>query len=274
MHVIIPKNKIERIAIVDTGCKLTLKQVVDKYKPDYVINGGLYNMRTGEVSPIPLRIDGKTVAASKDGYWVMAWDKGPNIRMVHSTEMTKWQNAVACSTMLKDGKDTIFMYTKEQGGVRGRTGFGDDDKNLHLFVTTDKLGAMTPETLREAMKVKGCRNAIMLDSGGSSQMYNLGEYIQGEKRKVAYWILVYLKRDASICPYAEPTSNRRLGSNNDGVKWAQWHLQKTVAPEIVIDGIFGLKTKFAVIDFQKKYKLDADGIVGKATRTAMKKALM
>ena len=67
MYVKIPKKDIERIKIVKTDCKLTLAQVVAKYKPDYAINGGLYSMKTGRVSKIPLRIDGKTIATSKDG---------------------------------------------------------------------------------------------------------------------------------------------------------------------------------------------------------------
>lgn len=281
MHVKIPKNQIERIAIVKTDCKLTLKQVVEKYKPDYAINGGLYSMKTGKVSAIHLRIDGKTVAKSKRyGYWMLAWNEGPDIRMIHSNDMEKWQNAVACSAMLMAGDEVVFHYTTEQGGVRGRTGFGDDRDNVHLFVTTDTKGPLNPESLRKKMKSNGCQNAIMMDCGGSSQMYYLGKYLQAEKRKVAYWILVWLKRvevkdePKEACPYTEPNTNRRMGNKNEGVKWLQWHLQKTVAPEMVVDGAFGAKTLAAVIEFQKKYKIAADGIVGKATRTAMKNALM
>ena len=40
MYVKIPKKDIEQIKIVKTDCKLTLAQVVAKYKPDYAINGG------------------------------------------------------------------------------------------------------------------------------------------------------------------------------------------------------------------------------------------
>lgn len=289
MYIKIPKNKIDRIEIVKTNCKMTLTQVVDKYKPDYVINGGLYSMKTGRVSAIPLRINGKTVATSKYGYWMMTWNKGSDICMDHSTNIDKWQSGVACSSMLKDGQNTAFCFTSAQGGTRGRTAIGDDDENLHLFVTTDTNGALSPYTLRDKMKASGCKNAIMLDCGGSSQMYATGKYYQAEKRMVSYWICVWLKKSTTVktpetsdktpsktpskCPFKEPTSSVKIGSTGEVVKWVQWYLKATVAPELPIDGTFYTKTRTAVIEFQKKYGLLTDGIVGSGTRSKMKEVV-
>ena len=149
MYIKIPKKDIERMEIVKTDCKLTLAQVVAKYKPDYAINGGLYNMRTGRVNKIPLRINGKTIATSTDGYWMLGWDTGSDVRMIHSNTMDHCRYAVACSTMLKDGANSIFTFTAAQGGTRGRTGIGVDKDNLHLLVTTDTNGAMSPYALRD-----------------------------------------------------------------------------------------------------------------------------
>lgn len=260
---------------------MTLKQVIAKYKPDYAINGGLYNMKTGRVNSIPLRIDGKTVATSKNGYWVLAWNEGPDICMVHSNDMAKYQNAVACSTMLKDGKETIFNFTPAQGGVRGRTAIGDSDDELHLFVTTDAKGALSPYSLRNRMKSGGAKNAIMLDCGGSSQGYTKGKYYQSEDRKVSWWILVFLKKKTtdepsktpSICPFKAPTSTLRMGSTGEPVKWLQWHLRASVAPELPITGEFWSLTDEAVVEFQIKYGLDVDGIVGPATRAKLKEVV-
>lgn len=278
----IKKNQIERIQIVKTNCKMTLKQVVTKYKPDYAINGGLYSMKTGRVNAIPLRIDGKTVATSKNGYWVLAWNEGPDICMAHSTEMTKYQNAIACSTMLKDGKETIFNFTPAQGGVRGRTAIGDNDDELHLFVTTDAKGALSPYSLRNRMKSGGAKNAIMLDCGGSSQGYAKGKYYQSEDRKVSWWILVFLKKAStggdkdepsktpSVCPFKAPTRTLRMGSTGEPVKWLQWHLQASVSPELPITGGFWSLTYDAVVEFQRKYGLGVDGVVGPATRAKLK----
>ena len=281
MYVKIPKKDIERVEIVKTDCKLTLAQVVAKYKPDYAINGGLYSMKTGRVSKIPLRIDGKTIATSKDGYWMLGWNEGPDIRRIHSNAMDHWKYALACTTMLKDGVNTIFNFTAAQGGIRGRTGIGVDPDNLHLFVTTDTNGAMSPYALRDKMKENGAKDAIMLDSGGSSQMYALGKYYQAEKRTVSYWICVWLKKttvttppkNASQCPFKEPTRNVVIGASGESAKWVQWHLKASVAPELPVDGTFYTLTRNAVVEFQKKYGLVPDGIVGKATRTKMKEVV-
>ena len=281
MYVKIPKKDIERMEIVKTDCKLTLAQVVAKYKPDYAINGGLYNMRTGRVNPIPLRINGKTIATSKNGYWMLAWNTGSDIRMIHSNLMVNSKYAVACSTMLKDGANSIFTFTAAQGGTRGRTGIGVDKDNLHLLVTTDTNGAMSPYALRDKMKENGAKDAIMLDAGGSSQMYAKGKYYQAEKRKVSYWILVWTKKatvaeppkNTSECPFKEPTRTIKIGAVGESVKWIQWHLKASTAPEMVVDGTFYTKTRSAVIEFQKKYSLVTDGIVGPATRTKMKEVV-
>ena len=281
MYVKIPKKDIERVEIVKTDCKLTLAQVVAKYKPDYAINGGLYSMKTGRVSKIPLRIDGKTIATSKDGYWMLGWNEGPDIHMIHSNAMDHWKYALACTTMLKDGVNTIFNFTAAQGGIRGRTGIGVDPDNLHLFVTTDTNGAISPYALRDKMKEGGAKDAIMLDSGGSSQMYALGKYYQAEKRAVSYWICVWLKKttvttppkNASQCPFKEPTRTVRIGAVGESAKWIQWHLRASVAPELPVDGTFYTLTRNAVIELQKKYGLVADGLVGVATRTKMKEVV-
>ena len=281
MYVKIPKKDIERIKIVKTDCKLTLAQVVSKYKPDYAINGGLYSMKTGRVSKIPLRIDGKTIATSKDGYWMLGWNEGPDIHMIHSNAMDHWKYALACTTMLKDGINTIFNFTAAQGGTRGRTGIGVDPDNLHLLVTTDTNGAMSPYALRDKMKENGAKDAIMLDSGGSSQMYALGKYYQAEKRAVSYWICVWLKKSSvstppktdSQCPFKEPTRTVGIGASGESAKWVQWHLRASVAPELPVDGTFYTLTRNAVIEFQKKYGLVADGLVGVATRTKMKEVV-
>ena len=281
MYVKIPKKDIERVEIVKTDCKLTLAQVVAKYKPDYAINGGLYSMKTGRVSKIPLRIDGKTIATSKDGYWMLGWNEGPDIHRIHSNAMDHWKYALACTTMLKDGVNTIFNFTAAQGGIRGRTGIGVDPDNLHLFVTIDTNGAIGPYALRDKMKEGGAKDAIMLDSGGSSQMYALGKYYQAEKRAVSYWICVWLKKttittppkNASQCPFKEPTRNIVIGASGESAKWVQWHLKASVAPELPVDGTFYTLTRNAVIEFQKKYGLAPDGIVGKATRTKMKEVV-
>lgn len=56
-----------------------------------------------------------------------------------------------------------------------------------------------------------------------------------------------------------------MGSDNQHVKDAQWLLKNKHGYKLTIDGEFGAKTKKAVISFQKKHGLTADGIVGAKT---------
>ena len=55
------------------------------------------------------------------------------------------------------------------------------------------------------------------------------------------------------------------GNDNQHVKDLQWLLKNKHGYSLTIDGDFGLKTKTAVVAFQKKHRLTADGIVGAKT---------
>ena len=275
MYCKLQKINIAKIAIVKTDCKMSLAQVVAQQKCNYAINGGLYDMQTGVVNPIPLRIDGRTIATSKDGYWCLAWNIGPDICMIHSKDMEKWRNVLACAAMLKDYQNTIFSYTKSQGGIRGRTGIGEDPDYLHLFVTTDKSGACSPASLRSQMKTKGAKNALMLDCGGSSQGYFNGQYVQSEKRSVVYWICIWTKEShlsspQPSCPYKEPIITVKSGTRGESARWVQWHLVQAGYDIGKIDGVFGRNSTSALISFQTKTGLEADGKCGRLTREKLK----
>lgn len=56
------------------------------------------------------------------------------------------------------------------------------------------------------------------------------------------------------------------GSTGSAVKTLQTNLNKLINAGLVVDGDFGTLTYNAVIKFQKKYKLTADGIVGNITQ--------
>ena len=64
-----------------------------------------------------------------------------------------------------------------------------------------------------------------------------------------------------------------VGSKGSKVKELQKNLTKLGYNTKGIDGVFGKGTKNAVLAFQKAYGLKADGIVGKKTQDAIKKAL-
>ena len=77
--------------------------------------------------------------------------------------------------------------------------------------------------------------------------------------------LAILKPKARHNPYKEPTSTVREGNRGAAVKWVQWALG------VHVDGVFGSKTRAAVIAFQKRHHLTADGVVGAKTRSQLAK---
>lgn len=79
-------------------------------------------------------------------------------------------------------------------------------------------------------------------------------------------------KPAAKCPYAEPKKLVKVGSKGDGVKWTQWHLNKSGA-RLKVDGAFGMLTKSAVLKFQKSHGLAVDGLVGSKTRAKLKKVV-
>lgn len=70
-------------------------------------------------------------------------------------------------------------------------------------------------------------------------------------------------------PYKEPTKNVRLNSKGNDVRWVQFQLNR-LGYKLVVDGVAGNLTIGAVMDFQMKHDLVADGIVGPATRAVLK----
>lgn len=78
------------------------------------------------------------------------------------------------------------------------------------------------------------------------------------------------KTSTSACPYAVPTVTVKYGSSGNNVRWVQWMLKNKFGYSLTIDGSFGPSTKKAVIDFQNKHGLSADGCVGPITRAALR----
>lgn len=70
-------------------------------------------------------------------------------------------------------------------------------------------------------------------------------------------------------PYKLTASIMKQGSRGESVKWLQFELNRHGA-NLLIDGIFGVQTKLAVLLFQKDNKLTQDGIAGYRTIEKLK----
>ncbi|MEB3214752.1 MAG: peptidoglycan-binding protein [Nostocales cyanobacterium 94392] len=61
----------------------------------------------------------------------------------------------------------------------------------------------------------------------------------------------------------------REGSRGNEVKLLQGMLEYSNFGSLIVDGVFGAKTKATIIDFQKARALKADGIVGQKTWSSL-----
>jgi hypothetical protein len=82
-----------------------------------------------------------------------------------------------------------------------------------------------------------------------------------------------IKRNSTLPQTPKPPTERIISLNDRGeiVRVEQTRLAKLgLLPQSEVDGVFGAKTKQAVIDFQRKYGLGVDGHIGMKTRAKLK----
>ena len=152
---------------------------------DIVINGGLFN--SAFVPVTILKVDGKYLSLEDDGYWGYAWNMGG--RPVFTQSHRDYENFICCITLWKDGPAS---YPPAMGGIRGRTAMGlTADGRCVVYCAADGTsGTMTPEALSTFMHNSGCKNAVMLDGGGSSQGLVPGLRVRAD-RKVQNLICIW-----------------------------------------------------------------------------------
>lgn len=200
----IPFDKIEWIRIienpVENGRRKTARQLKEQYNADYIINGTLYNMKTG--NPVcPMRVMGSTKFEGPYKYWGYSWS------MYYADTFTlqvvpddSHNNYIACCCINKDWQPLdLPIYNSAQGGTRGRTAIGttivDGKDTLCLYVSSDSTSNTarhTPEGLAKVLHQKGVRDAVMLDCGASSQGIFKEKKINSARR-CAHYIAIKLK---------------------------------------------------------------------------------
>lgn len=191
--------KPKKLQIYVNKSKLTIDQIKAKLGCDAIINGGLYNAAFKPVCH--LRVDGQQLATDPYEYYGYGWDTS-DISMMSSKNEMHVRNFICCVALVRDGKalpDRELIYNPDMGGVRGRTAIGTKaDGSLILYCAKDGSSeACTPETLRDHMFAFGCRDAIMLDGGRSSQcMCPSGMILSG--RNVQNYIAVWEDKQPSV----------------------------------------------------------------------------
>lgn len=195
----IPVDRVARIAVHINSPRRTLAAIKKSTGADYILNGTLYNMRTGAVN-CHLKADGEVIAKPNYSVYGYAWDDGPDIAMDVLPTSTK-RNYIACTPLIVNGKNLDKLtYDAGQGGKRGRSAIGIKEGRLGLYCSKDGGSmARTPEALRDDLFAAGWDSAVMLDGGGSSQCDFAGKQIISTRR-VQHYILVFLKKAEGLEP--------------------------------------------------------------------------
>lgn len=188
---------IEAIKLYVTNCRKSLSQAYKDIKNQYpsqevyLLNGGMWNP---DGSPCAgFKVNGKLLSKTPfgniPGY---GWNNVNDICM--TTNWQQFNNYLAVSTLIQNGKEVKIPYASAQGGVRGRSAFGLTKDSIILYCSQDGSDAKTPEKLQDEMISLGCQSAIMLDSGGSSMCNFNGLTLKGDGRRVHNWIVVVMKK--------------------------------------------------------------------------------
>ena len=258
------------------GYLKTISAVKSALGATVIVNFQLFN---GDYThALAFKLNGKVLANDGSNYWGYAWNNGDTkLQLVRVySGMDRYDNFAGSVLVAKDGK---AITNPEYGGlfpsVRGRTCIGRKaNGEIVIYCWPDgSAGACSIKQLGQKMVDLGCVDAVNYDGGGSCQMICPDGQVYSS-RKVASMLWFQCATPAaqpttSVCPYAEPTYNVTRGSRGDGAKWVQWYLNKNGA-SLTVDGIFGQLSYNALMAFQKKRGLLADGICGARTRSALK----
>ena len=202
--------------------------------------------------------DSTLKAGSTSYYIVRAYYKNESGAVVYTACSPK----LTVITYTQQTQQTQIGYVKVGDCLNVRSGPGTDYEKLVQLPNGQQVAVMSQS---------GSWYKISVTYGGKSYIgYAASDYIVLGQPPVSDPVV-----EPQGCPYAEPTATLRNGDSGTDVKWLQWHLVKLgyLSSSTTIDGKFGTNTYNAVVAFQTAKSLEADGIVGSATRTALKNAV-
>ena len=227
---------------------------------------------TGEPAYTKITASGKTLADAALGIGTItpaggtiAWDD-PTTTEVVANKSYGW-TYTPTDTNYTTRTGTIKLWSKSSGGGSGRTAavVAPDMPMLYRGCTGDAV-----KTLQETLNTKG------FDSGNVDGIFGAKTYaavtafqkanslgVDGIVGKLT-WAKLYDATPVNVTPVTTQPM-LRTGSRGDAVRKLQELLNALGYDCGSVDGIFGSKTKAAVLAFQKANGLGADGIVGPLT---------
>lgn len=197
---------------------MTASQVYEKYKPDYMINGALYDMRSkvditkcedeNEKYGYLFSNEGIGINGQKQMIWCeakLAYDS-KNIRDYIS----------GSPTLVKNGKQFIQWGNKVSRQVTGkhtRSCIGFSKDFIYLLSTPSLL---TVEKLAAECIKQGMEYAINLDGGGSCHLQQGTKKLMSSSRANCSWILVYLNKEKKEDDHVEAVKVKCNGKEQTG----------------------------------------------------------
>lgn len=262
----IPFNRIIKMGMWNNQTnRQTLNTVyntlVNKYpgKEVYICNGGFFNMTSNWTPVWGLRCAGITLGNTWGGNPFMAMkDKTMKYYPPGNYLISEYPDGVTgYPALIENGVKSKYFHNGPDGtSNRGRTMLGYTDNAVVVSVIGDISGS-SDFTLTEELNYmlsQGCKYAINLDGGGSSQCNFNGKKINSSRKVHNMFYIV-----------AEPDT-----SGNPKKLYQAW-LNSTYKSGLVIDGSLGNATKKATIKgMQKEIGVTADGSWGSKSKNAYK----
>lgn len=187
----IPFEAIERVSIYINSGKKKLSEIKKETGADYLINAGLYNMKS--FTPINmLTVRGKVLSRGGNPYGYAF--SGSTITFSYDNGVKYPDFIGSYPLLIANGKQAFDSIPSGLGGDRGRSAIGLTGNDLVLCCIADGKNDASLYDLCKIMMEAGCVNAINLDGGGSSQCDFNGQRIVSA-RIVHNYICVWLKKE-------------------------------------------------------------------------------
>lgn len=191
----LPKKEIKKIDFaICKQPKETLKSFYDRQttKPDFLMNGGFFNMSDGKTI-FNYTDEGKPVVS---GHWTELGIgvSGDNTLEYGKVTAHEWRDFVAAyPPLIEDGKACSTAIAKDLNYKARRSVLAYDDTNVYLIAVEG--AGMKFEAVQEMLLDMGVTHAIGLDGGGSTKILQDGKSITSTvyNRAVDNVVAVYLK---------------------------------------------------------------------------------
>lgn len=201
--------KPEKVRIYNNTAAKTAAQIKAETGCDALINGGYFNKyfkATGN-----LKIDGVEIVREWISSLGYEWS-GNELPRYGWSEMKTQDNFIGCVPLVENGKAvTPLKYPAETGYSCPRTAFGTfADGRVWMYASKTN---MKPEALQAVAVNAGVQDAMMLDSGDSTQGISPDETVTST-RPVVNFICVWADKEESDMP------DNKLNIIETAWKWA------------------------------------------------------